>query len=168
MRKSPKCFPEVTERECEPESAALLPNLGRLCSQGVNYNFREMKGIRITRRVWAWMAVAALIMPAIAPAFWHLTAAAGPDFRGEICFAHESSRLGSDPTQGHPARTTDPPPDHCPYCSIHPDISGVSQAALQAVSAPWQARLEALVVVPPPRSVRSWASAQPRAPPPLA
>jgi hypothetical protein len=133
-----------------------------------HYNFVEMKGILITRRFWAWLAVAALMMPAIAPAFWHLKADTGPDFRGEICSAHEALRLGGDPTPDHPAWPADPPPDHCPYCSIHPDISGASPPALQSFSAPRQARLAALAVVPPPRSVRSWTGAQPRAPPPLA
>lgn len=125
-----------------------------------------MPWIRARRVLTSWMAVAAVLMAALAPA---LSSALGESAGFAICSAAGAKAVPSGPGTGNPS----PAPsahlfEHCPYCSLHAQ-PGLLPSALSA-----GVRLLTLDTAVPalapavPHARQPWVRARPRAPPQLA
>jgi hypothetical protein len=137
-----------------------------------------MFGGRQIKRLACWMACLALLWGALAPVLSHLVQRDVPAGWVEICSVtgaklvrldDGAGRSGAAADTAAPAEPTERSrlhvTTHCPYCALHVDALGLPPAApaAPAMLSPSPPRPEPLRLTP--RTPRTWASAQPRAPP---
>jgi Protein of unknown function (DUF2946) len=119
------------------------------------------------RRLSTWIAIFAVLLAALVPAVSHALGPAQGAAWFEVCSAQGSRWVqdGADDSNGAPSGLL--ALEHCPACASHAPALGLPPAPFAGVAAPDlgdalpQAFLEAR------RTLHAWASAQPRAPPPL-
>ncbi|WP_028311324.1 DUF2946 domain-containing protein [Derxia gummosa] len=118
-------------------------------------------------RLASWLALAAMLFGALAPAISHAIAADGHDGWVRICSAGAVKWLPAEavpPEQRSPASQHAPTLDHCPFCALHADLLPPAPDADSRLTTP--AMHEApTAFLRAPRTLHAWASAQPRAPP---
>jgi Protein of unknown function (DUF2946) len=122
---------------------------------------------RSTRLLTSWIAVLALLMAALAPSISHaLQAKTGASWI-EVCTSIGAKWVQPDggSTDQAPSSGGAHPFEHCPYCSLQANTIAVPAAPVALVPAPSLSHLLPTAFLPAPRTLFSWVSAQPRAPP---
>lgn len=84
-----------------------------------------LQSLRLRRRFSVWLAIAAMLLGALAPAVSQAVRAADPLAWAEVCSA--SSKTGPAGQQS-PADSAAHLFEHCPYCSLHQPVLGLPPA----------------------------------------
>lgn len=131
-----------------------------------------MHAVRCNLRRSTWLALVATLAMAIMPALAHALAHArgGSNVWAEVCTPQGMKLVDLDRSTtdaGIPASSAANVMGHCPCCTFSAGIAvlPVSPVATQALSA--GADTVPALSLHAPRTIFAWASAQPRAPPPL-
>jgi hypothetical protein len=121
-----------------------------------------LQSLRLRRHLSLWLAIAAMLMAALAPAVSQAVRAADPVAWAEVCSAAGTS---SQPGKGTPADGAAHLFEHCPYCSLQQPVLGLPPAptALQLPLA--AADTLPSLYLSGPRGQHNWDAARPRGPP---
>ncbi|MCZ8076141.1 MAG: DUF2946 domain-containing protein [Paucibacter sp.] len=134
---------------------------------------------RWVHRVWvSWVACAAILLSALAPAISHAVVQRdAADVWVEICSVTGAKlvRLDTGSASAVDSQQADSPPPHestpvhtykhCPYCAIHSDGLGLPPPAMAEPALLSLGHAVPALFLHAPRTLFAWASAQPRAPP---
>jgi hypothetical protein len=129
-----------------------------------------MVGTTVQRRAVAWLALLALVLGSLAPAWAHALSGSRVPAWVEVCTAEgpqwvSMGASGSGATG--PALPSAGHTEHCPYCSLHAPTPGLPPAAAEGL--PRLARVYSVPGAPAQAAQHEpvWLNARPRAPPPL-
>lgn len=125
-----------------------------------------MRFSRVARKLFSWMACAAVLMGSLAPILTHALERSPGNNWVEVCTAMGSQWVKADGTSQAPGETpADHAQQHCPYCSSHVPVLGVPPATATVLVLPTlRVGLPELFLLAP-RTLFAWSTAQPRAPP---
>lgn len=124
-----------------------------------------MRDLPAHRRLTTWIAALAILLAALAPSLSHALASAGRPSWVEICTTQGSRWVPSGENDSERAPPSAHVLEHCPYCSLHAptlDLPPVAHLMHLPLRLSHQVPLAFLAA---PRTLHTWVSAQPRAPP---
>jgi Protein of unknown function (DUF2946) len=111
-----------------------------------------------------WIAILAILMAALAPAISQALGSGSGRSWVEVCTVAGAKWVALDESAKDAPAPAKPAFEHCPYCSLHVDgwapASGKSNVGLSL-----QGDLQPTAFLQAPRTLPTWVSAQPRAPP---
>jgi hypothetical protein len=117
-----------------------------------------MQALRLRRHLCLWLAIAAMLMAALAPAVSQAVRVADPVAWAEVCSSTAQAGKGVPGDVAHLF-------EHCPYCSLHQPATGLpAPDASLPMPAPSGETLPELCLHGPVGPL-PWAAARPRGPP---
>lgn len=122
-----------------------------------------LQSLRLRRRFSVWLAIAAMLLGALAPAVSQAVRAADPLAWAEVCSA--SSKTGPAGQQPSPANSAAHLFEHCPYCSLHQPVLGLPPAPTALLLPLAIAEALPSLYLSGPRGQHNWDAARPRGPP---
>lgn len=123
-----------------------------------------MSPLRRHHRLATWVTLFTLVLTLLAPTVSRAMAYVQGEVApwGVICSVNEAQ------ADGHSSSPTIPVAhvlDHCPFCSLHSDASGMPPVFLPVVAPSTLAHALPSLFLQAPRTLHAWAPAQARAPP---
>ena len=122
---------------------------------------------RPLRALTSWIAVLAILMAALAPTISHALGSKASANWIDICSSVGAKWVqpNAEPTGKAPNPAAAHVFDHCPYCSLHANATGLPPTSVTLALPLVFGDEFPIAFLAAPRTLHAWVSAQPRAPP---